>query len=184
METGQLAGEPERSMEQQGNDTKQDSRKTIPDGFTLGMAMMDCLPVIFFSIGAAVLASRFESPLFHFGILLVILAGALKAGWKFVLALAKKDVPFLSRQMRYLMPAGFASAVAGLLVDRSRWSIASVISHAAAQPACIFFLIGLAGIVTLAWLGRHLDGHDAQANWKEQTVNALTQLFIMLGIIF
>ena len=151
METGQLAGESERSMEQQGNDTKQDSRKTIPDGFTLGMAMMDCLPVIFFSIGAAVLASRFESPLFHFGILLVILAGALKAGWKFVLALAKKDVPFLSRQMRYLMPAGFASAVAGLLVDRSRWSIASVISH---------------------------------ANWKEQTVNALTQLFIMLGIIF
>lgn len=67
-------------MEQQGHGTKQDGREAVSEGFTLGMAVMDCLPVIFFSIGASVLALRLESPLFHFGVLLIILAGALKAG--------------------------------------------------------------------------------------------------------
>lgn len=156
----------------------------VLEGFTLGMALMDCLPVIFFSISASVMASRVDSPLFRIGVLLIILAGALKAGWKFILALAERDVRFLSRQMRYLMPVGFVLALAGLGIDRSSWSWDSVILHISALPAPIFLLAGMCGVLLLAWLGRHLDGHDARANWKEQTVNAFTQLFIMLGIIF
>ena len=134
----------------------------VPEGFNLAMALLDCLPVLFFSISAGILAYRLKSTLFGIGIFLVILAGAMKAGWKFVIALRKKDVPFLNRQMRFLMPAG----------------------HMTAFPAVIFFLAGAAGLFTLVFFARHLDHRDAAANWKEQMVNGITQFCVMLGIIF
>lgn len=99
----------------------------VPEGFTLFMALVDCLPVLFFSVSSAILAARFNSRLFQTGVLLVILAGALKAGWKFVIALRHRDLRFLNKQMRYLMPAGFLLIILALFVDRSRWSIAAVI---------------------------------------------------------
>ncbi|WP_268233786.1 hypothetical protein [Olsenella porci] len=43
------------------------------------MALLDCAPAAFFCIGADVLATRFDSTLFRVGIVLVVLAGALKA---------------------------------------------------------------------------------------------------------
>ena len=47
----------------------------MPEGFTLSMALVDCLPVLFFSISSAILATRLDSGLFRTGVLLVILAG-------------------------------------------------------------------------------------------------------------
>ena len=70
---------------------------SIPEGFTLSMALMDCLPVAFFCVGAGVLATRFDSTLFHVGVALVVLAGSLKVCWKLVLSLARRDVRFLNR---------------------------------------------------------------------------------------
>ncbi len=119
----------------------------VPEGFNLAMALLDCLPVLFFSISAGILAYRLKSTLFDIGIFLVILAGAMKAGWKFVIALRKKDVPFLNRQMRFLMPAGFVLAAAALIADRNRWSPAAVLRHMTAFPAVIFFLAGAAGLM-------------------------------------
>ena len=69
----------------------------VPEGFSLAMAIVDCMPVLFFSISSAILAMRFDSILFRIGVTLVIIAGALKAGWKFVIALVHKDVPFLQQ---------------------------------------------------------------------------------------
>ena len=156
----------------------------VPEGFNLSMALLDCLPVLFFSISAGILAYRLKSTLFGIGIFLVILAGAMKAGWKFVIALRKKDVPFLNRQMRVLMPAGFVLALAALIADRNHWSPAAVLRHMTAFPAVIFFLAGAAGLFTIVFFARHLDHRDAAANWKEQMVNGITQFCVMLGIIF
>lgn len=47
----------------------------VPEDFTLSMALVDCLPILFFSISSAILAARFDSRLFRAGVLLVILAG-------------------------------------------------------------------------------------------------------------
>ncbi len=155
----------------------------IPEGFSLSMALADCIPVLFFSIGSAVLAYRFPSPLFRFGTVLVILAGSMKALWKFVIALKKIDAPFLSRQMRFLMPAGFVLMLLALAVDHSRWSASAVLRHVTRFPSCIFFLAGAAGILLLCWFAKHLNGRDARSNWKEQMVNGITQLCFLLGIL-
>lgn len=156
---------------------------SIPEGFTLSMALMDCLPVAFFCVGAGVLATRFESPLFRVGVVLVVLAGALKACWKLVIALARRDVRLLNRQMRYLMPVGFALVLVSLVVDRALWSPAAVLAHVTAMPSLVFLIAGVAGMFLMSWFARHLDGRDARANWREQTVNAISQLCIMLAIM-
>ena len=112
-----------------------------------------------------------------------MLAGALKVCWKLVLSLARRDVRFLNRQLRYLMPVGFALALASLVVDRAKWSPASVLTHVTAMPSLAFLVAGLAGMSLMGWFARHLDGRDAKANWREQAVNAISQLCIMLAIV-
>lgn len=155
----------------------------VPEGFTLSMALVDCLPVLFFSISSAILATRLDSRLFRTGVLLVILAGALKAGWKFVIALQHRDLRFLNRQMRYLMPAGFLLVILALIVDRGRWSIAAVIRHMTNVPALFLFLTGAAGLGLMVWFAKKKDRRDAKANWKEQITNSIAQFCIMLGIL-
>lgn len=156
---------------------------SVPEGFTLSMALMDCVPVVFFCVGAGVLATRFDSALFRGGIALVVLAGGLKVSWKLVLALANKDVLFLNRQMRYLMPVGFVLALLSLAVDRALWSPAVVLTHVTTMPSLLFLITGLAGMFLMGWFARHLDGRDAKVNWREQAVNAISQLCIMLAIV-
>lgn len=155
----------------------------VPEGFTLSMALVDCLPVLFFSISSAILATHFYSRLFRSGVLLVILAGALKAGWKFVIALRHRDLRFLNKQMHYLMPAGFLLVILALFVDRSRWSIAAVIRHMTNMPALFLFLTGAAGMGLMVWFAKKQDRRDAKANWKEQITNSVAQFCIMLGIL-
>lgn len=155
---------------------------TVPEGFSLAMAIVDCLPVLFFSISSAILAMRFDSILFRIGVTLVIIAGALKAGWKFVIALVHKDVPFLSRQMGFLMPAGFLLVLIALMVDHRKWSFGAVAGHMVHMPALIFFLCGAAGLMIMTWLARSQDRRNAKANWIEQIVNSLSQFCIMMGI--
>lgn len=156
---------------------------SVPEGFTLSMALMDCVPVAFFCVSAGVLATRFDSTLFRVGVVLVVLAGVLKVSWKLVLALARRDVRFLNRQMRYLMPAGFVLALVSLVVDRAKWSPASVLAHVTAMPSLPLLVAGLAGMSLMGWFARHLDGRDAKANWREQAVNGISQLCIMLAIV-
>jgi hypothetical protein len=156
---------------------------SVPEGFTLSMALMDCLPVAFFGVGAGVLATRFDSALFRVGVVLVVLAGVLKVSWKLVLALARRDVRFLNRQMRYLMPVGFVLAVIALVVDRAKWSLVAVLAHVTAMPSLLFLVAGVAGMFLMGWFARHLDGRDAKANWREQAVNGISQLCIMLAIV-
>lgn len=155
----------------------------IPEGFTVSMALMDCLPVLFFSIGIALVSMRFESSLFRAGAFLVILAGSLKVLWKFILAIGKRDIPFFNRQMRYLMPIGFLILILSLVVDRSKWSAASVWKCVTGMPALLFWILGIAGIGCMIWFAGHLNGRDAKANWKEQGVNSLAQLCFMLAIL-
>lgn len=81
------------------------------------------------------------------------------------------------------MPAGFALALVSLVVDRAKWTPASVLAHVTAMPSLPFLVAGLAGMILMDWFARHLDGRDAKANWREQMVNTVSQLCIMLAIV-
>lgn len=153
------------------------------EGFTLSLALMDILPVLFFSISAGALAIRFKSTMFLLGTMLVISAGVMKVLWKLLLALIQKDVHFLNRQMRYVMPAGFVLSVIALIKDHDLWSMKEVLSYALTLPSMIFFILALIGIILMIYFSHHFDQTDAKSNWIEQTVNVLAQFFFMMGIL-
>ena len=48
----------------------------------------------------------------------------------------------------------------------------------------IFFLAGASGVLVMFWFARHLNSREASANWREQMVNGITQLCVLLGILF
>lgn len=159
------------------------NKENKASGFTLSMAFMDMLPVLFFSVGIGSLSLKFKGVLFIGGAVLVIAAGAMKVLWKFLLATIKKDIRFLNRQLRFLMPVGFGCMILGLIVDRDAWSVQAVAAHIFSWPSIIFFTLAVIGIICMVFFARHFDQSDAKSNWIEQGTNALTQFFFMMGIL-
>lgn len=157
--------------------------KPLPEGFTLSMALVDCLPVIFFSISFGILTTRFDSYIFRIGVCLVILAGLLKVAWKFGIALFQKNLTIFNSQMRFVMPAGFLLIFVSLFIDHNKWSLAAITRHMTRIPAASCFLGGIVGVALLMWFAQHANREDAKANWKEQIINSFTQFCIMMGIL-
>lgn len=159
------------------------NKDSIPQGFTLSMALMDSLPVIFFGGSLLTVCTIFHSLLFLIGSLLVFAGGFGKALWKLLIALKQKNVWFLNRQMRYVMPTGGILILVSLIADHSQISLVGMWKAFTSMPALIFFLIGIAGIILMIYFAGHMDSGDAKANWYEQGTNAVAQLCIFLGLL-
>lgn len=155
----------------------------VPEGITLGMALVDAVPVAFFCAGAVLLGVRTPSALFRLGAVLCAAAGAGKVLWKLLVAVRRRSVWVLNRQLRVLMPAGFVCMALGLVLARGRIDFAAVWRAALALPQVLLFALGAAGMVVMAVLGATQDPADPAANWKEQGVNSLAQAAIFLGIL-
>ena len=83
------------------------------EGFTVSLALVDALPVLFFGVAAVALGVKLRSPLFFLGAIVCLLAGTGKVLWKLLIALRGRDVALLGAQLRYLMPSGFALMLIG-----------------------------------------------------------------------
>ena len=150
--------------------------------FTWQLAIVDVLPVLFFSIAVALLGLKLQSPLFFTGAGICILAGAGKVLWKFLIALADKDVRFLGGQLRYLMPIGFTLIVIGsITADHS--IVLSLVKAAVRMPSLPFFIIAVLGICGMIFCARRYDRHDVRGNWIEQGINAVAQACVMVGVL-
>mgnify|MGYP003325360719 CR=1 FL=1 len=154
------------------------------EGFTLGLALVDLLPVIFFGASVVLIGIVFQSPLFIVGAALAFLAGFLKVLWKVILALAGKDVKWMNKQMRILMPAGFLLIIASVIIGWKKISWAAVGAAVTSLPSLIFFILWFLGLVAMGVLAGKLDSSVAKNNWIEQGVNSFAQLMGLLGILF
>ena len=85
------------------------TKDTLPEDFTLLLALTDSLPVIFFGACMLLIGRRFSSLLFMAGALLCLIGGAGKVLWKIIVVLQKKNVWPLFIQMRILMPQASSS---------------------------------------------------------------------------
>lgn len=70
--------------------------------------------------------------------------------------------------MRILMPAGFLLLLAALMADRHRLHRAAIRSGLTAFPSCLFFALGLLGMVLMVVFTLYLSSADPKANWLEQ----------------
>lgn len=90
--------------------------------FSVGMALFDYIPVIFFAIGAVILLrdlynkmSKGAFALFAAGVIDVIMAGALKATWKLLYAGANIDISALNAMFFPVQSIGFLLAGIGIV---------------------------------------------------------------------
>ena len=153
-------------------------------GFTLTLALVDALPVLFFGASCIILGLLFQSVLFVIGAALMFLGGFGKVLWKIFLAVSKKDILFLNRQFRYSMCAGFALIVVSLIAGWRRLSFSAIGSAIISMPSLLFFVIAVAGLVTMGVLASKLDSSVAKNNWIEQCVNSVAQLSLLLALLF
>lgn len=90
--------------------------------FTIEMALVDYIPVIFFAIAAAILVidlygkcGRLSHAVFTLGVTAVAVAGACKATWKLIYAASAVDISFLNKMFFPTQSIGFLLAGLGIL---------------------------------------------------------------------
>lgn len=154
------------------------------EGFTLSLALVDAIPVLFFGGSSILIGMLFKSPLFIVGACLCFLAGFLKVMWKVVLATSGKDIPFLNKQLRVIMPLGFLIIILSVIIGAKRISFPAIWAGVTSLPSLIFFILGVCGMITMGVLAKKLDSTKVKSNWIEQCVNGVAQICIFLGLLF
>ncbi len=155
------------------------------EGFTLGLALVDAIPVLSFGISMVIIATRFRSPLFMAGAALSVLAGCCKVAWKLVLGIAKKDLRWLNKPFVPMQAAGFLLMLVSFVLGFGSIHWAGVAAAIVSLPSLLFFIawIGLMGF--MGWFRKNkFSQTDVKANWTAQIINAIGQTCLLLGILF
>ena len=159
------------------------SKNTIPKGFSVPMALVDLLPVVFFGLSAMKIGSLFHSTLFVIGSLICLISGVVKVLWKMIAAVSEKNIWPLFVQMRIFMPIGFVIMLAALIIDGANLSMAAIVAGILSFPSCIFFGIGIVGMIAMFVFAFKMDSSDPKVNWMEQGVNGLAQICFFIGLL-
>ena len=155
------------------------------EGFTIGLALVDAIPVLSFGISMVIIAGRFPSPLFMIGAILSVLGGCCKVAWKLVLGIWKKDLRWINKPFVPMMAGGFLLLIVSVIVGFGKIHWAGVGMAVLSFPSVLFFVawIGLMGF--MGWYRKHkFSNEDLHANWTAQIINAVAQTCLLLGILF
>ena len=160
------------------------TRDTIPEDFTLSLALIDALPVLFFGGSIILIGLMFRKVLFLIGALLCFWAGAAKVIWKIIVVTKKKNIWWLFMQMRIVMPVGFLLMLLSVILNLKAIKLSVILTAVTSMPSVVFFAIGIVGMVLMGIFASKLDSSDVRSNWIEQITNALAQGSIFVGILF
>lgn len=69
-------------------------------------------------------------------------------------------------QMRVLMPVGFLTMFAALIVDRTGLNGEAMLAKLSGFPACLFFLAGALGMILMLVFAFRMDSSDPKVNWN------------------
>ena len=160
------------------------TKDTVPQDFTLSLAIIDALPVLFFGGSIILIGVIFRRVLFLAGAMLCFWAGAAKVIWKIVVVMKKKNIWWMFLQMRIVMPVGFLIMIVSVLLNLKSIKLSVILSAVTSVPSVIFFAIGIACMVLMGIFAAKLDSSDARSNWIEQLTNTVAQAAIFVGILF
>ena len=160
------------------------TKDTIPENFTLSLALVDALPVLFFGGSMILTGLLFGKPLFLFGAALCFWAGAAKVLWKIIVVTRRKNIWWLFLQMRTVMPLGFVLMILAVILNRNVINLPVIFTAVTSFPSVIFFAVGVTGMVLMGIFAAKLDSADVRSNWIEQLTNTIAQAAIFTGILF
>ncbi len=163
------------------NNTGSAEKDDLPEGFTLALALVDAVPVALFCVCATVFGARVRSPVFVAGAVVAFAGGAGKVCWKLLIAVARRNVGWLNRQMRYVMPVGFVLMLVGAILKKDK--VAVLLAGVAQLPSLAFLLAWVACMCAMCYLAGHRDQTSARSNWLEQCVNACGQATLLAALL-
>ena len=154
-------------------------------GFTIGLALVDAIPVLSFGISMLIIATRFQSPVFMIGAVLSVLGGCCKVAWKLVLGIWKKDLRWLNKLFAPMMAGGFLMLLISFVIGFGSINWDSVWAAVTTIPSVIFFALWAVLMGVMTWYRKAKFNHDdAKSNWTAQIINAVGQTCLLLGILF
>lgn len=159
------------------------TKDTIPEDFTLTLALVDAVPVLFFSATMLLVGLLFRSPLFLIGAGLVLFAGAAKVLWKVIVVLKKKNIWWMFLQMRILMPIGMVLMLLSLVLGWKHLNGAQILAGVTSFPTVACFGVGILGMVLMMVFAFVLDSSDVKSNWIEQSTNGVAQIAFFVGML-
>lgn len=159
------------------------TKDTVPEGFSVTLALVDLIPVVFFGLSAIRVGGLLSSPLFMLGAAICLISGVVKVLWKLIAAISRRNIWPMFVQMRILMPVGFLILLIALIVDHENLSGSAILAGLTGFPACIFFLLGILGMVLMTVFAFRLDSSNPKANWLEQAVNGIAQGCFFIGLL-
>ena len=151
-------------------------------GYTLSLALVDAIPVLFFLLSGILLLRVFPSKWFMLGVFLSTLAGTGKVLWK-VLLIKKINYFWLNRQFHFLMPAGFGFLLLSVMLNIHAINWNGVGRAVTAFPSLVFFITGIIGMAAMLLFTKKMS-NSIRSNWIEQLTNMAAQLMFLLGIVF
>ena len=155
------------------------------EGFTIGLALVDALPVLSFGISMGIIATRFDSALFMIGASLSVLAGCCKVAWKLVLGIAGRDLKWLNKPFVPMQATGFLLMLVSFVLGFRKISWVNVATAMMSFPSAAFFAAWIGLMFTMSWYRKHkFKRDDARSNWTAQIINAVGQTCLLLGILF
>ncbi len=155
------------------------------EGFTIGLALVDAIPVLLFGGSMILVASKFGHPLFIVGAVISTLAGCCKVAWKLILGIWKKDLRWLNKPFVPMQCAGFLLMLISFILGFGRISWPAVLAALTGFPGILFFLGWIGLMVFMGWFRKNkFSNDDSRSNWTAQIVNCLGQACLLLGILF
>ena len=155
------------------------------EGFTIGLALVDAIPVLSFGISMVIIAARCRSPLLMVGAALSVRAGCCKVAWKMILGVSKKDVRWLNKSFVPMQAAGFLLMLVSVVIGFGKINWANVGAAILSLPSIVLFIAWIALLGFMGWYRKHkFSNDDARSNWTAQIVNAVAQTCLLLGILF
>ncbi len=172
-----------------------DENRNEHEDFTVALALVDAIPVIFFSLSMIILATALSGSgiafwIFLVGAILIAASGLCKVLWKLLLGLKVGDVKILNKAFVPCMAGGFMIAIIGAIIGTITGAIVwkGIIKAIISIPAIIFFIVGFCGMGVMGYVkssqSREDFNKDAKKNWLAEFVNGFSQAMLFLGIFF
>ncbi len=155
------------------------------EGFTLSLALVDAVPVLFFGASMILVASRFSSLPFIIGAVLSTMAGCFKVAWKLILGTKKKDVKWLNKCFIPMQASGWLLMLISLVLDFRKTSWTNVLTSLSSIPSVLFFIFWVVLTAVMVWYRKkRFVSDDARSNWTAQCINCICQAALFLAILF
>ena len=155
------------------------------EGFTLSLALLDYVPVAAFGAAVVLAGGAMNNPLFIIGAAISFLAGLMKATWKLIIGVWKKDIKFMNKAFLPMQGTGWLIMLPAAIFSLFKAGPAKALSAVCGIPQLIFFILWFAMTGLMVWYKKNrFVREDARCNWTAEIINSVAQCSLLIGVIF